>query len=336
MSSSRLQFAAAAAILIVPCFGQSPKPPAELGFLSTWGEVHQRYPYEAWGQSTFPQYGANQVNKRGRHWTLWMAIPGPKARLAAWAVVKPVALKAGWTVVSENPNGSFLALLRYNQNGVDAWLNAVMDQTSPTTVGLEMDLVEIASPPVSLTLKEPAATPEKLAPDKGDFPFLAPIPGSVAHGGQEYSVPFRLTPKGATQPEIVTNGSIERGYSLKDLSQVLFAAVYHDALTRAGWEIVEETANNEVIVSHYAKNGRNIWAYLNDHGENYSIQVGKEASTDQMKASLAAACHIALYGVLFDFNKSTLQPASDGPLQQVASLMAANPPMNLEIQGHTD
>jgi outer membrane protein OmpA-like peptidoglycan-associated protein len=335
MSLSRFRFVAAAAIFVVSCFGQSPKPPAELNFLTTWGEVHPRYPYESWGQSTFT-HGANQVNKRGRHWTLWVSIPGPKERLAAWVVVKPVALKAGWTVVSENPNGGFLAMLRYNQNGIDAWLNAVLDD-SVSPIRLVLDFIEVAPPPISLTLKEPAATPEKLpAPGKGDFPFLAPLPNSVAHGGEESTAPFGLTPKGATQPEIVANGSVELRYTLKDLSNVLFKTVYHDALTKAGWEIVVETANDEVIIAHYGKNGRNIWAYLDDHAEQYSIQVGKEASTDQMKASLASACHVALYGVLFDFNKSTLQAASNGPLQQVASLMAANPSTNLEIQGHTD
>jgi outer membrane protein OmpA-like peptidoglycan-associated protein len=336
MFSFRLLFAAAVATIIVPCLAQSPKLPAELDFLSTWGKVNTRYPYEAWGQSTFPQYGANQVNRRGRHWTLWQAIPGPKDPAATWDVVKPVAVKAGWTVVSVNPNGGFLVLLRYNQNGVEAWLNAFMD-TAPVTMSLVLDFVEVTPPPISLTLKEPGATPEKLpAPNKGDFPFLAPLPGSIMRGGQESSTPFRLTPKGATQTEIVANGSIEKGYALQGLSQVLFATVYHDALTRAGWEIVEETANYEVIVAHYGKKGRNIWAYLNDHGDSYSIQVGKEASTDEIKASLASACHVALYGVLFDFNKSTLQPASDGPLQQVATLMAADSSRNLEIQGHTD
>src|SRR5262249_25097296 len=156
-----------------------------------------------------------------------------------------------------------------------------------------------------------AAIPEKLpAPGKGDFPFLAPLPGSVPHGGQESSAPFRVTPKGATQPEIVANGSIEQSYQLKDLSQLLFAKVYHDALIKAGWEIVTETANHELIIAHYSKNGRNIWAYMDDHADLYSIQIGKEASTDQLKTSLASACHVALYGVLFDFNKSTLQPAS--------------------------
>jgi outer membrane protein OmpA-like peptidoglycan-associated protein len=339
MSLSWLQFAAAAAILVVPCFGQSPKPPAELGFLSTWGEVHQRDPYQAWGETAFPRWGANQVYKQGHFWTLWVAVPtsGAKTPAAVWDVVKPVALKAGWTVVSVNPNGGFLVLLHYNQNGGDAWLNAMVETIESDTARLGLELVEVAPPPFSLTLKEPAATPEKLpAPGKGDFPFLAPLPGSVRHGGEESSAPFRLTPKGATQPEIVANGSIELSYRLEGLSQLLFARVYHDALTKAGWEIVTETANHELIIAHYAKNGRNIWAYMDDHGDLYSIQVGKEASPDQIKATLATTCHVALYGVLFDFNKSTLQPASDGPLQQVASLMAANSSLNLEIQGHTD
>ena len=337
MPLRRFLLVCVAAVLSMPALAQSPKPPAELSFLSTWGEVHPRYPYEAWGQSTFPQYGANQVNKRGHHWTLWEDIPGPKTSAAAWDVVKPVALKAGWTVVSVNPNGGFLVLLHYNQNGVDAWLNATLDQTSPTTVRMVMDFVEVAPPPISLTLQEPAATPEKMpSPNKGDFPYLAPLPGSLFRGGGEDAAPFRLTPKGATQAELVANGSVQRSYSLKDLSNVLFQTVYHDALTKAGWEIVEETANYEVIIAHYGKNGRNIWAYLDDHGDQYSIQVGKEAAPDQMKSSLASACHVALYGVLFDFNKATLQPASDGPLQQVATLMAANPTLNIEVQGHTD
>jgi len=108
------------------------------------------------GRGDIPEVWVTQVNKRGRHWTLWVALPGPtKNAQAAWNVVKPVALKAGWTAVSVNPNGGFLVLLRYNQNGVEAWLNAVMDQTSPTTVSLVLDFVEVTPPP--LTLKEPSS-----------------------------------------------------------------------------------------------------------------------------------------------------------------------------------
>jgi len=40
--------------------------------------------------------------------------------------------------------------------------------------------------------------------------------------------------------------------------------------------------------------------------------------------------------VLFDFNKSTLQPASDPVLQQILDLMKKNPTQKIEVQGHTD
>ena len=51
---------------------------------------------------------------------------------------------------------------------------------------------------------------------------------------------------------------------------------------------------------------------------------------------LAANCHVAIYGVLFDFNKSTLQAASDPVLQQILDLLKKSPALKLEIQGHTD
>ena len=39
---------------------------------------------------------------------------------------------------------------------------------------------------------------------------------------------------------------------------------------------------------------------------------------------------------LFDFNKSTLQPASAGVLQQVVDLLAKDKTLKVEVQGHTD
>jgi outer membrane protein OmpA-like peptidoglycan-associated protein len=53
-------------------------------------------------------------------------------------------------------------------------------------------------------------------------------------------------------------------------------------------------------------------------------------------ANLKKACHVALYGVLFDFNKSTLQASSDAVLQPVATMMTADQTLKLEVQGHTD
>jgi OmpA-OmpF porin, OOP family len=321
-------------VLALSCPAQSPKPPAEADFMSHWGKIEQRYPYEAFGVATIPSYGANQVQRSGHHWNLFVRTPGFKDRNEVWAAVKPYAVQAGWTVVSENPNGGLLVVLHYNRDGIDAWANAGTD--NPGT-GFYAEIIEVAPPPVSVILTEPAATPEKWPEaGTGDFPFLAPIPGSALRGGQDDNSPLRLIPKGANQDEIVANGSVVRSYTWKGGSQVLFAAVYHDALVKAGWSIEKETPNGEVIVAHYGKKGRNLWAYLIDHGTEYEIRIGKEAATEQMKSALSASCHVALVGVLFDFNKSTLQPASDGILTQVSTLMKANPSLNVEIQGHTD
>jgi len=47
-------------------------------------------------------------------------------------------------------------------------------------------------------------------------------------------------------------------------------------------------------------------------------------------SDLKTNCHVAIYGVLFDFNKSTLQPASDPVLQQILDLLKKNPTQKIE------
>ena len=90
------------------------------------------------------------------------------------------------------------------------------------------------------------------------------------------------------------------------------------------------------MLAHYTKNGRDIWAYLHDEGGDYSIQVADAGAAADLAKQLAKDCHVALYGVLFDFNKSTLKPESDSVLQQVLALLQKTPTLKLEVQGHTD
>jgi len=115
----------------------------------------------------------------------------------------------------------------------------------------------------------------------------------------------------------------------------LFHRVYLDALTKAGWTIVDERQGADTILSaHYTQNGRNLRATLHYGGGSIDMRVA-DAGSD-IAARLAKDCHVALYGVLFDFNKSTLQPASDPLLQQILSLLTKDASLKLEIQGHTD
>jgi OOP family OmpA-OmpF porin len=46
--------------------------------------------------------------------------------------------------------------------------------------------------------------------------------------------------------------------------------------------------------------------------------------------------HVAVYGILFDTNKSTIKPESAQAIQEVAKLLTTNPTLRLLVVGHTD
>jgi OOP family OmpA-OmpF porin len=317
-------------------FGQvAPTLPAELSFLPTVTTVRKDVGYESWGEVKFPPYGEPSTPQHGRHWTVLASIPKETDAHVAWNQVKPAFLQNGWTVVKEFAAGSWVITLKTTKNGVESWANVDFNATWPG-FALRIDLVEVAPPPISLALAAPGPTPERMASlEKEDFPYLAPLPGSKFHGGGQDPGPFWVTPKGANQPELVATGTLIRRYKLPALSNLLFVTVYHDALTKTGWTIVDERIGADaLIIAHYGQKGRNIWASLHNNNDGYSLVVA-DAGT-QLGATLAKNCHVALYGVLFDFNKATLQPASDAVLQQVANLLAGQTALKLEVQGHTD
>ena len=193
--------------------------------------------------------------------------------------------------------------------------------------------------PFTFSLIPPAATPEKIVPATGDFPYLTQLPGSRFHDGSDDPTPFSVTLKGAGQPEIVAPASVIKVYvSPQGLSNSLFHVAYRDAMVKAGWTMVTEFVAADVgITAHYTKNGRNLWASLHESAGGYDFRVADAgAATKDLGTDLAKDCHVALYGVLFDFNKSTLQPVSEPVLQQINSLLTKDPALKLEIQGHTD
>ncbi|HEX7560208.1 MAG TPA: OmpA family protein [Usitatibacter sp.] len=306
-------------------------PPPELSFLSTILKVRKNIPYEIWGEVKFPPNRDVGPAKQGKHWFILAETAKGTDAVVEWDKVKPAFLQNGWTLVKEYRAGGLLEVLQYAKNGVEAWANV---DTDGSPLLFRLDVIEIAPPPFTLTLAAPAANPEKIATDKGDFPYLAPLPGSKFHRGGADNAAFRVTPPGAEQAEVVAGGTLYRDYDLPGISNLLLTAAYHDALAKGGWAIVEERAS--VIKAHYAQRGRNIWAMVSPNGPGgYTVSVADAGSVD-LGASLAKTCHVVLYGVLFDFNKSTLQPASDAALQPAANMMAAGKALKLEVQGHTD
>jgi OmpA-OmpF porin, OOP family len=304
-------------------------PPPELSFLSTILKVRKNIPYEMWGEVKFPPNRDVGPAKQGKHWYVGADAASGADMLAEWNRIKPMFLQNGWTVVKEYRAGGFLEVLRYAKDGVEAWAN--MDNDFNV---FRLDVIEVTPLPFTLTLAAPAATPEKIATDKGDFPYLAPLPGSKFHGGGADNTPFRVTPQGADQAEMVASGTLLRHYDLPGVSNVLLTTAYRDALNKGGWIIVQE--GNSVIRAHYGQRGRNIWAMVSPSGPGaYDLNVADVGAVD-LGANLAKTCHVVLYGVLFDFNKATLHPSSDAALQPAANMLAANKALKVEVQGHTD
>jgi OOP family OmpA-OmpF porin len=313
----------------MPAAGQLVQdPPTELSFLSTILKVRKNIPYEIWGEVKFPK-GDGPV-KQGKHWFILAETGSGTDPVTEWNKIKPAFLQNGWTLFKESRGGGLLEVLQYAKNGVQAWANV---DTDGYPLIFRLDVIEVAPLPFTLTLAAPAATPEKIATDKGDFPYLAPLPGSKFHRGVWDNTPFRVQPAGAQQAEMVANGTLYRNYDFPGISNVLLTTAYRDALTKGGWAIVQE--GSSVIRAHYAQRGRNIWAMVSPGGGGYDLNVADAGLVD-LGANLAKACHVAIYGVLFDFNKWTLQPASDAALQPAADLMSADKMLKLEVQGHTD
>jgi OOP family OmpA-OmpF porin len=305
-------------------------PPPELSFLSTILKVRQNIPYEIWGELKFPPNGDGGPAKQGKHWSILAETANGTDPVSEWNKIKPAFLQNGWVLVKEYRVGGLLEVFQYSKNGVQAWANVDTDR-SPLL--FRVNVIEIAPLPFTLTLAPPAPTPEKIATDQVDFPYLSSLPGSKFHRGGADSTSFRVMPPGAQQAEVVASGTLFRDYDFSEISNVLLTTAYRDALTKGGWVIVQEGLS--VIRAHYAQRGRNIWAMVSPNLSGYSLAVADAESVD-LGATLAKACHVAVYGVLFDFNKSTLQTASDAALQPVANIMAADKTLKLEIQGHTD
>ena len=339
--ASRLRFAVITALLVftaLPLLAQEQPLPAELSFLNKVGKPY-RITYEPWTEMKMPDgdRGGGGIGKvlRGKHWQFPVIVPGAMTQNAIWAIIKPAFLANGWTVVHEWSAGGLMLFLHYQKNGVEAW--ATTGPGDPERAGV--DMIEIAPMPFNFTLKPPSATPEPVNTAKGDFPWLGPLPGSRFRSSAPDPAPFYVAIKGANEPELVASGSTIKAYypPPDGLSNSLFRVAYHDALTAAGWTIVDERMGADVIISaHFTKNGRNLWASLHKN-DMYDIRVADAgAANNNLGKDLEANCHVAVYGVLFDFNKSTLQPASDPVLRKILDLLKKTPALKLEIQGHTD
>jgi OmpA-OmpF porin, OOP family len=321
------------------CLAQAPALPSYVT-LPAQVELKANVTEEDYGEVQFPLDGQSESPiEMGKHWSAAMRLTGVPADLddvAVWARLKPSLVQSGWTVLNESAGRQKIA--RYQKNGHDTWMLLWIFSTDD----LRMDLVEVGPPPIKLKLNKPAHDAEAVKAETGDFPYLSPIPGSQPSGGHTEDQPMLVEiDQNNHEQQAVGSGAITKAYTLPPSYQspLFIFTVYRDALTQAGWKIAHQVQSvngaDMVLSAHYNADGRDIWATLHGGGENYSIEIADVGSED-IGQELDRDCHVALYGVYFDFNKATIRPDSDPVLGRVLALLQARPALKLEIQGHTD
>ena len=293
---------------------------------------------EDFGQADFYQAGSDDaIVKQGKHWRVdlvFSSLPESVAGKDAWARIKPALVAGGWTIPVEYDSNPFSAMMRYQKNGKDVWGYLKIFGRDD----MRLQLVEVGGGVSNFVIPPPAAQPEKIDAKKGDFPYLLPLPGSTFNSGSPDGGQFVAALKDGDQT--VSPSSINKFYAPPaGTSNLAFVTSYATALTKAGWTIVQQgdgaSQTDITLTAHYARAGRNIWAYLHNGAGEYKIQVA-DVGQDDLAAKLAKSCHVAVYGVLYDFNKATLKPDSDPALRTILGVLKADATLKVEIQGHTD
>jgi outer membrane protein OmpA-like peptidoglycan-associated protein len=239
------------------------------------------------------------------------------------------ALKSdGWTIIRDH--GELEA--KKAVGTTTAWYQSFPNSPIVT-------VLEEAPPPRALILTPPQSAPETIA-GNADYPYAPPFPGGSLQKIEHAPHNLAITPKNASQP-LILHTAETRWYAIpRDVSPYEFVTVYRRALEKTGWSIEREGIGSDGNVwAHYAKNGRDVWLLTRAQGGQQSINVvdaGAESAAAKLKQELAAAGHVALYGIYFDTDSATPKPESETTLQHVQQLMTSDASLRLEVQGHTD
>jgi len=138
----------------------------------------------------------------------------------------------------------------------------------------------------------------------------------------------------------------EDGTPNRDVSQVEYFENFKAAALEKGGEIKWEDRHYGLVFTLPREDGGVTWCHVQTSVsaartilniiDEKPLETTLEFTPAQMKAALDADGKVALYGILFDYDKATLQQSSNKQLQEVVTLLLNNPDLSLEIQGHTD
>jgi len=130
----------------------------------------------------------------------------------------------------------------------------------------------------------------------------------------------------------------------RDTSRDEILSNYETEAQRIGGETINRRATR-LVFRIPQPGGGVIWCRLDARaGGTYELEIIDEAGLDLSVEFDAGALldalnregRVAIYGILFDVDRATLRPGSGEVIDTIASVMDAEPGLQLEVQGHTD
>ncbi len=193
-----------------------------------------------------------------------------------------------------------------------------------------------------------------------EHPLIRPFPGTVFDQRRSEQVNFgEYEFRTGTPPRNYTTQTVRGEYrSLRyflynqdgtpnrEVSQVEYFENFKAAALERGGSIKWEDNHYGLVFTIPREDGGITWCRVQasvsagrtilDIIDEKPLVTTLEFTPAEMMAALDSDGKIALYGILFDFDRATLQQPSNKQLQDVLTLLASNPELKLEIQGHTD
>lgn len=195
----------------------------------------------------------------------------------------------------------------------------------------------------------PATAQEKDVAGSKDHPLLTRMPGYYISTYEPKDFDSVDMSAYLTGDEARWDGKVTRlTYAVKagtkPISMVQIGRNHAEAIKRAGGKILADSGRE--VLGRFEKNGVKTWVFCSAHNEgaSYDLTVVEAKAMEQevvadaaaLKSGLAAEGKVAVYGILFDTNKSVVKPESEPALVQITKLLQQDAKLQLFVVGHTD
>lgn len=182
-----------------------------------------------------------------------------------------------------------------------------------------------------------------------DHPLLSRMPGSYLTKSEEkdfdsVDVSAYLSGADAQWEGKVTRLAYSMKTGSKPVSMTQIVRNFEGALKKIGGQVV--SSGDRVSLAKVHKGGATTFVMISafNEGHDYELVIVETKAMEQevvadaaaLKAGLARAGKIAVYGIYFDTNKAVVKPSSAPTLEQILKLLKDNPKLELYIVGHTD